>query len=155
MTKYDISSTGLYILYRKLIELKAIDENELYGDTQLKPGAIDPVNVREMERYCLDFELSVIEAPFPGNKGTVRDITEKGLGLVGITCSKGDRKVLMISPDKFMDIESFVCRAECMWADYDVNSMSISSGFKINEISSPDLSRLRKLIGAISFCEIT
>ncbi|MBI5251615.1 MAG: hypothetical protein HY912_19155 [Desulfomonile tiedjei] len=153
MAKYEISRDGLYLVYRRLIDLKAVRSDELFGEPDLTARAIDPIHVREMERFCLDFELSVHEASHPGNRGVVRDMSEKGVGLSGISCSVGEHKILVIDPDKFMDIEPFLFRAECAWSEIDIITRSRLSGFKIDEISAEDLDRLRQLIGFLSFCQ--
>jgi len=152
MKKYGISSEGLYMLYSRLIDLKALHSDEVFGDPDLRPQAIEPINVRETERFCLDFELAAYVAGHPGNKGIIRDITEKGVGLSGISCSQGAEIVLVISPDKFMNIEPFVFKAKCAWTEHDVSALTALSGFKIDEIADEDLRRLRLLIGYLSFC---
>ena len=151
MAKYDLPRDGLYLVYRRLMDLKAIRADELFGDSTLRSPAVSPVTVREFERYCLDFELAVYEADSPGNRGVVRDLTEKGVGLSGISCSRGDQKLLVVSPDKFMAIEPFVFGAECVWSEMELDTRMSLSGFKINEISDDDLSRLRQLLGLLSF----
>ncbi len=153
MAKHGLSREGLYMVYQRLIDLKAIHADEVFGEPELRSKSVDPVHMREMERFCLDFELTVYEAAHPGNRGIVRDITEKGVGLSGISCSQGDHKVLMINPDKFMDISPFLFKGECVWSDLDVVTRQVLSGFKVDEISDEDSDRLRQLIGFLSFCK--
>lgn len=151
MVKYDLSRDGLYLVYRRLMDLKAMRADELFGDSELRSPAVSPITVREMERYYLDFELAVYDADSPGNRGVVRDLSEKGVGLSGISCSRGDQKLLVITPDKFMAIEPFVFGAECAWSGAELDTRMPQSGFQINQISEDDLSRLRQLLGLLSF----
>jgi hypothetical protein len=150
MGKYELTRDALDVVFQRLMDLKAIKPDELFGEPDITAPKISPINVREMERYCLDFDLAVYEAAHPGNKGTVRDITEQGVGVTGLSCSPGDRKVLVIKPDNSMNIQAFLFKAECCWNEVDVSTRSSLAGFKIEEISKEDLVRLKRLIGVLA-----
>lgn len=143
--KYDLSHDALYILLQKLMNMRALRPDELFGDLDIKSGSVSPLNVRELERYYLDFQVDVFDASRPGNKGVIRDITEKGIGILGISCSPGELKTFVITPEKSHGIDPFLLRAECRWSDIQVEGDCVS-GFSIEEISADDLTGLRTLI---------
>lgn len=151
MEKYRLSSKALHMLFNKLLELKALSRDDLFGYDAPTTRDSMAVSVREFDRYELDFELNVFDAFRPEVKGTVRDITEQGLGVEGLDASVGEVKTFLISPDEFLDISPFVFKAECRWhRDQDLEESTVA-GFKIIDISSDNLAAMRKLLGLLGF----
>jgi len=151
MEKYRLSSEALHMLFNKLLELKALSRDDLFGYDASATRDTMTISVREFDRYELDFELSVFDAFRPEVRGTVRDITEQGLGVESMDASVGEVKTFLISPDEFLDISPFVFKAECRWhRDQDVEGSTIT-GFKIIDISPDNLAAMRKLLGLLVF----
>jgi uncharacterized protein (DUF433 family) len=143
--KYDLSHDALYILLQKLMNMRALKPDELFGDLDIKSGSVSPLNVRELERYYLDFQVVIFDASRPENKGVIRDVTEKGIGILGISCTPGELRTFVVTPENSPDIEPFLLRAECRWSDIQLEGEFVS-GFSIEEISEDDLASLRMLI---------
>ncbi|MBM3298825.1 MAG: PilZ domain-containing protein [Deltaproteobacteria bacterium] len=104
-----------------------------------------------MDRYVLDFELNVFDAYAPDKRGTVRDITEKGLGVTGIDVSPGEFRTLVVAPDEFLEIQPFMLKAECRWCEALELSGVCAAGFKIVHVSEENRESLRKLIRLLTF----
>jgi len=68
MAKYELTRDALDVVFQRLMDLKAIKPDELFGESDITAPKISPINVREMERYCLDFDLAVYEAAHPGTR---------------------------------------------------------------------------------------
>jgi hypothetical protein len=107
-------------------------------------------NLRDLDRYCLDFELVVIEDGGSARKGTVKDISEKGIGLVGIEARPGDTLTLVVDPESFLEVNPFRFKAQCRWAD--ASSGACVTGLQIVDLSEADHKELEKLIGLLDLC---
>jgi uncharacterized protein (DUF433 family) len=149
MEKYKLSSEALHMLFSKLLGLKALSREDLFGHDAPVTRDTTTVSVREWDRYELDFELNIFDAFHPEIRGAVRDITEQGLGVEGMDSSVGDVKTFLISPDEFLDISPFVFKAECRWhKDQELDGSTVA-GFKIVDISPDNLAAMRKLLGLL------
>ena len=93
MEKHDLSPKGLQRAFDELLQSGEIDQAELDG----RFPAYDSVTVqslREMPRYFLAVAVDIYELGHPENRGILRDITEKGVGIVGIKAIPGIGKPL-------------------------------------------------------------
>ncbi|MBI4964729.1 MAG: PilZ domain-containing protein [Desulfomonile tiedjei] len=147
---YGLSRAALHLLYNRLLELKAIVPEELLGSEFFLAEAVARGNRRDLERYCLDFELVVVEAGDPTLKGTVKDISETGIRLAGIKAFPGDILTLVVHPDSFLEVNSFRFRAECRWSDT-LGGVYVT-GLRIIELSEADCKEIRKLIPLLELC---
>jgi hypothetical protein len=150
MNKYKVSRGALDFVFKRLLELKAIRSDELFGEPSLSSESITPANVRELERYRLDFELAVVQSGVPGIAGTVKDITEGGIGVIGINAVLGEIVTLVIHPEDFLEVRPFRFACECRWNKLNRETRSFSAGFKIVDISDHDLEEMRKLMRLLS-----
>jgi PilZ domain len=150
MEAYGLPRDALYALYSRLLELKAIKLEELLGSEFLLEEEFTHGNRRELERYCLDFELVVLEADDSTKKGTIKDISENGIGLVGIKVFPGEVLSLVVHPESFLEVNPVGFKAECRWAD--VSSGVCVTGLQIIDLSEGDRKELKKLIGLLELC---
>jgi len=146
MDKYCVSRRALDFVFKRLLELKAVKADELFGGPSLASESITPANVRELDRYRLDFELAVKQAGAPGVAGMVKDITENGVGVIGMKAAPGDILTLEIHPEEFLEVSPFRFACECRWYKLDRETRSYSAGFKILEISDENRGHLRALL---------
>jgi len=153
MAKYQISRASLDYLYQRLVEVKALKPESLLGRGSLRTEAVMPSQLREFEWLCLDFELPIFEAGNPAVRGRVKDITEKGVGTVGIRSHRHEVLTLAIKPDVFLGVEAFTFTAECRWCRYDDTSDSFLAGFQFTEITESDSERLKTLLELLVLCE--
>jgi hypothetical protein len=153
MDRYCVSRRALDFVFKRLLELKAIKPDELFGEPSLASYSITPANVRELGRYRLDFELAVIQAGAPGVTGMVRDITESGVGVIGIPAVPGDILTLEIQPEEFLEVSPFRFACECRWNKLERETQSYSAGFKIIDISDENLGHLRELLHLLTLSD--
>lgn len=151
MAKYGLSVKGLQRAFEKLVEIKAIAKNEIEGRF---PSAADSIyfeSMRELPRHYVVIPIPIHElGRAPKESGMLRDITEKGVGVIGIEAKVGENKVFAIYPNEFVSVSSFSFKAVCRWTEERGAEDSIA-GFEITEISDDGLRELRQLIGELTF----
>ncbi len=151
MEKYMLSSKGLESAYRKLVEVGILKPDEIPQSLDReKDEAVD--ELREEVRCFLDFELPVIDVGAVDTQGRVRDITVKGLGVIGIPAEVNELKTLMVYHEKFALIKPFLIEATCRWVKRESENGHYIAGFEITNTSEKDLQQLRKLVKIISLC---
>ena len=151
MEKYQIDHEALQALFKKLLDLKAISSDALFGEASLACDTSIPTHVREMDRYVLDFDIPVYEEGYTEIQGRVHDITEKGIGIRGLLVRVADVKTLVVLGDAFGVVAPFDLRAICRWSGLDGSDGQYAAGFQILEISDEAMEELRKLIKLIAF----
>lgn len=145
MKKHNLSEKGLRSAEKKLVTAGLIREEEL--PVGLSAGDSDVFdNLREYERSYLDFDLPIFDVGPTEVEGKVRDITESGLGVVGIPAKVGETKVFLILHEKFFLIRPFLFEAKCCWAKESEEDGEFTAGFQITNTSEDDMEQLRKLI---------
>jgi uncharacterized protein (DUF433 family) len=151
MTKYRIDHEALQALFKKLLDLKAISRDALFGEVSLHCETSAPENVRESNRYVLDFDIPVYDERAPEIQGRVHDITEKGVGIRGLSVRVDEVRKLVVLGDAFGVVAPFDFSAICRWSGVDEQDGLYAAGFQILEISDHSLEELRKLIKLIAF----
>lgn len=146
MAKYELSQRELRSALKQLVATEAVSRAQLCSDLGLLCEAVDAAALRREPRYCLDFELPVWETINPEVRGQVLDITEKGLGVIGLPAALGEVKHLEVFSEDFFEIEPFSLAAQCRWAKKDDDLNEYVSGFQILAMSDDDRQQLRQLI---------
>jgi hypothetical protein len=149
MEKHDLSPKGLQRAFDQLLQSGEIDQAELDG----RFPAYDSVAVqslREMPRYFLAVAVDIYELGHRENRGILRDITEKGVGVVGIMATPGTRKTFTVPSEKFIHEGPIVFEAKCMWATIESWGQEPTAGFQIVKISEKSLQDLRELIHSLA-----
>lgn len=146
MEEYALTPNGLQKVLQQLAETKMIRLSELPADLLSFFENEVPSNARREERYCIDFDLPVWEPRHPDIKGRVLDITERGIGILGLPATINENKELVIYSEEFLEIEPFTLHAQCRWVKRAEGSGEYVSGFKVSQIHQQDLEELRKLI---------
>lgn len=144
LQKYNISLKGLKSARRKLIKAGFLEQNHVLMD----PDAQQPVTFqdrRKFERNFLDFDLPIIDANAPEERGRVRDITESGVGVVGIPAQVDEVKTLLIMHNAFSLITPFLFDARCRWVKKSEETGEIVAGFQITNTADHDREQLRML----------
>jgi hypothetical protein len=173
MKKYGISAQGLQSAFKQLLDAGVIKPSDLTPGTPISdmtPGMPEsdlnpetPIldepsgdqDQRVSVRYDLNFTLYVHEPTAPSVKGTVLDVSERGLRVKGIKAAMNDVKTLVI-PSYFgsSTFRSIIIVATCRWAKgQENNSESWVCGFEIMERSEKNFRELQKLIMQASFSE--
>ncbi len=146
MEKYSLSSHGLKKVLTQLTDTKMVDLSELPADLLTFFRAEVPADTRREERHGIDFDLPVWEARYPQIRGQVLDITERGIGILGLPAAIDEVKALVIYSEEFLEIEPFTVVAVCRWVKRAEDTGEYVSGFQVSKIHEEDLEELRKLI---------
>ena len=150
MKKYRLSPIGLQSVLRKLVDSRIVGIADLGLELYLRLEANMPGDIREQERLRLDFEVSVCDVDKPDATGTVRDISETGIGTNGIAVEVDEIKTLMVLGDVLDQVVPFACRARCRWTSSDESDGRIRAGFQIIQISARDRRQLRRLVELVT-----
>ncbi|MBI5249170.1 MAG: PilZ domain-containing protein [Desulfomonile tiedjei] len=147
--KYGLTMQALANTIRLLMDGNRLSRSDLAGRENLFEEVMDPNAVRGHQRYYLDFELPIIEKG-NGIRGKVHDLTEKGLGIIGISARVDEIKDFSINHEKFALINPFSFQARCRWMNYDRSSGECIAGFEIVDISPDDFLELQKLVRMVT-----
>jgi hypothetical protein len=149
MEKYGISSRGLRIVLRKLLNGRAITKEELGGDTALYRDTLVVKGIRRWLRQATIFQVRVYDSGNPSAKGTIRDISEKGVCVEGIEAAVGEVKNFIVRSGAFGEGHTAVFEAKCRWVNKEESfGKKWVAGFEITSISSLDARELQKLMPA-------
>jgi PilZ domain len=144
MDKYRLSSSELMRLYRKLILEVTVGYGLRNSRLSSREGA-GSYHLRKFPRCYLAVCLRVFDPESLKVQGRVRDISEKGLQLVGVTSQVGEVRDFLIRAEEFSEVRPFEFRATCRWGSNDVIPGEYTAGFEITDISEGCLYELRKL----------
>lgn len=146
--KYGFTPNGLRLVSMKLIGSGKIAWQEVYD--RLCSSMEAPRQMRQTERFLLQFDCSIFDQNDPETRGRIHDITEKGLKISGITARTGEMKTLVVPEEPFGEFASFTFNAQCRWSTPDPQGL-IVSGFEIAHISMGSLRELKLLIHLAQF----
>ena len=150
MSKYKLSQSKLQRVCKKLLEARNRTRKEFVEEIPIDQTTLIQANVRQLQRYYPDFDLPIYESSNPEIQGRVRDITEEGVGVVGIESLAYQTKYFVVLGDPFGEVEPFEFVAECRWAQVLGGGGRYCAGFRIVRIERNDLHKLRKLIQLIT-----
>ena len=147
MEKYQLSNSGLRKICQKLLAEGLLGSADI---KDLKPPLNNDTSVhnerRQISRRAPSLPIMVCERGNEGVRGTVKDVTEKGLAVRGIEAEIGELKTLTILGDDLGLIEPFELTAECRWAGSEGCDEQSVAGFQVITISDEDLQSLRQFV---------
>ncbi len=146
MAKYQLSADGLRTAFENLFARGFIGRTQL--DKRLFAYMLqsDGVERRRNVRYSPSFSVTVVDQENHGNGGRLKDISYKGLSVVGLSVSIGETKSIAILGDELGLVNPFEVTAECRWGMIENKGNKPLAGFQITNISERDLSWLREFI---------
>jgi hypothetical protein len=147
MAKYGLSPKGLQSAFTKLLNNRIVAVEELYGGR--RRAGVDTViidDVRALPRHYLSVSVSIYEPNSPYRKGRLQDITERGLGVIGIEARIGEVKSFAIPCRNFLDVDNIWFEATCIWAEPGRAQEEWHAGFQITRINPENMAHLRELI---------
>jgi uncharacterized protein (DUF433 family) len=149
MAKYQLSPNGLRNALEKLFERGFIDQTEI--ERRPSGHTLQPVRRerRKNTRYSPSFSVTVVDHENRRNGGRLKDISYKGLGVVGLPTSIGETKSIAILGDDLGLVNPFEVTAECKWVEAEGEGGKPVAGFQITDISKRDLLWLREFIKAM------
>jgi len=151
--KYGLSVRALQGMVTLLLDSGKLKRDELYGELNQQGDTVFPDSFRNLTRYFVDFEIIVYEAGQPDAQGRLRDITEDGVGVIGLQVNPDDTLTLVILGDAFGEVETFEFQAKCRWTSRSDADDALLSGFQITEISERDRNELQKLVRLVTFAD--
>ncbi len=147
MEKYQLSNSGLETACNQLLTEGILEPAEVkHFYPQFEPSVNSPDASPEDSRLYPTLPIAVYDTGNGGSTGSIKEISETGLSLIGITGSVGESKTLSILGDELGLVDPFEVVAECRWSRTEDPGAKQVAGFQITEISDPDLKRLRQLL---------
>jgi uncharacterized protein (DUF433 family) len=146
METYELSSRGLQSTFWKLVRSGIMTWDELLDSY---PGLEDSVtlrNIRQTTRSYPLLSLEAYDANDPTNRGKVIDLSEKGVGIIGLRVQVNERIGLFMNPSALLGLKSISFEVECRWVIPAAGRPEGASGFEITHIDGSNLRKLRKLI---------
>lgn len=150
MRKYSLTSKSLQSILIKLLDLKAITRDMLVASTAVEEPILVAERIRELPRYYLDFEIPIYDPADPATQGRVRDVSDKGLGIIGLETAVDQIRQFVVLGDPFGVVSPFEVQAKCRWYKPEDAEGRHVSGFQIVSIGEQDSAQLRKLIELVS-----
>jgi hypothetical protein len=149
MRTFGISAKGLQSLFDKLVHAGLLTNEELQG--RLQPSTHHGVieDLSKLRRHYLAVSAPVYDPENPSSMGAIRDVTEKGIGIIGVKANVGDVKSLMIPTQAISSGENIWFEAVCLWSGQDEHNGEPVTAFQITKISEGSLKALRELIDAL------
>jgi DNA-binding HxlR family transcriptional regulator len=149
MRTLGISAKGLQSLFDKLVHAGLLTNEEFQQRPQ--PSTHDSVieDVSRLRKHYLAVSAPVYDPENPSSMGAIRDVTENGIGIIGIKANVGDVKSLMIPTQAISSGENIWFEAVCLWSGQDEHNGEPVTAFQITKISEGSLKALRELIDAL------
>ncbi|MDQ7785357.1 MAG: PilZ domain-containing protein [Desulfomonilaceae bacterium] len=151
MRKHDLSMRGLQGVVSILVDTGAIGRDEIYGELFREPDAELPDGFRQLHRFYIDFEIPIYVASRPEVQGRIRDITDDGIGTVGLKAEVDRIETLVVLGDALGDVAPFELEARCRWCERREDTGEYASGFQITYVSDKNRAELTRLIGLLTF----
>jgi hypothetical protein len=143
MKKYKLSSRKLQKVFSKLADAGTLTLKEL--SDRNSPQDRQTNLPRAAPRVFSILSAIIYEKANPTNRGTIRDLSDEGVGTRGLAVELDETKTLIVEPDAFLEVEPFSFQARCRWSSIADDGES-NSGFEIIFISGSDRMELQKLI---------
>jgi hypothetical protein len=146
MEKYMLSEKGLDKVFRKLLDHGAMSADEL-SPRIASHADLTPLDyLRESNSHELVCLVPIYEENLQDTRGSVCELTERGVGVTGLEAAVDDLKNFVIPADEFFSISPFSFCATCRWVEQQDKSAEPVAGFEITDISDENYQRLRQLI---------
>ncbi len=104
-------------------------------------------------REYLEAPLLVYETSHPDNRGWVHNISEHGLGVVGLRARVNEIKRFIIQGDDAIPVEPVEVQAVCRWVKPYPLEDDFDAGFEIIAIAWEDWNKLLKLVPSLEVDE--
>jgi uncharacterized protein (DUF433 family) len=147
MEKYQLSKSSLEKIRPTLLKEGLLAPGEIMG---LNPPLDNGLSVfherRQISRRVPLTQVIVCDRNNEGFKGTVKDVTEKGLAVRGLEVGVGELKTLAILGDDLGLLDPFELTAECRWVGSEGFEGQSVAGFLVIAISDQDLQSLQRFV---------
>ncbi len=144
--KYKLSAKPLQAIFNKLVVREAVTHSELYEMSSFYRDRIDRIRGRAHPRADLGVYVPIYDIGY-GAVGVLRDISETGLRVAGITSGVGQTTTFHLPIDIFMQSEPLLIIAECKWVETKGRRKKYPvAGFEIIDLPEWDSQILRNFI---------
>jgi hypothetical protein len=150
METYKLTQKGLHSVIRKLVEANLLDRSKAFARVSLAPIQ-ESRAIRKLDRKEIFVPLKIHEKRNRNNRGTIINITARGVGTKGIRVAYDDRIQMVVMADEFFRLEKFQLDARCRWVKEGDSPSEIAAGFEIISISKSDLEHLQNLIHTFDY----
>ncbi len=150
MAKYRLSPGGLRNAFEKIFEAGFIDRTQLDRWLSAHAFKAERAERRKNTRYSPSFSVTVVDQENRRSGGRLKDISYKGLGVVGLPASIGETKSIAILGDDLGLVNPFEVIAECRWVMPGGEGRKPVAGFQITHISGRDLLWMREFIKVVA-----
>ncbi|HMK35456.1 MAG TPA: hypothetical protein VK463_10340 [Desulfomonilaceae bacterium] len=151
MEKYSLSLAAAQMICRKLVDEKLVNPEILYGRARPVEDSRDSAKQRRLARVSPDQFLEIYDVENPDNRGRVTDMTETGVGVLGLRAEVNEYKTLVIPPHDSYLTGKFVFRARCCWTRIHEENHESVAGFEITEVTEGYFLDFVKLMGGLTF----
>jgi hypothetical protein len=148
--RYRLSPEALKLTIAKLVEHRLIGEDELICRGARIRQEFHAFVQRQAPRYCPTMAVAVLEDQDPANRGTLLDISERGVGVLGIESAAGEVKTLTVLGDELGEFDVFTFDAACRWTK--TKNGLVVAGFEITRISEEILLELVEWMRVCTIC---
>jgi hypothetical protein len=146
LAKYGLSATGLQRVLHKLLDTGVILPADLLRISSSATETVRILEPRELVRCYPVLSLRVCEARNTTLGGLVRDITQMGVGTIGLYVNAGEEKHLLAGVDELLQIKPFLFKGVCKWSRIEQPRSRCLAGFEIKQIFEDSLSNLQEFI---------
>jgi PilZ domain len=148
LQKYKLTSNELRRLLDKLLHSRLLDQRELDSWSTLNHEITVIRGIRQDARITIEFPLKVQDCGHPYKQGIVRDLSQKGIGVLGIKVRVGETRTLVVRLNGIADCTSVRFEAKCRWViQTEAEGQECIAGFEITGIEDAALNELRKVLG--------
>lgn len=151
MKKYDLSSEELHFVLQTLTDSQIVTVEELYATSRSDHDTAFDASMPGLPGHYLAIAVDIYESKHPEIKGTLSNVTEKGIAITGITARIGETKTFVIPAGDFIEADPVLLEARCQWAEEQRDTGEWLTGFDITRISKNSLNDLRRLIQSLPF----
>jgi uncharacterized protein (DUF433 family) len=146
MKVYNLSSRGLQSTFWKLVQSGILSWDEILG---LKPSKVQSMIFPRMRKWLRGYPLlfiAVCEEGNPMNIGKMKDLSEKGVGVLGISAKVGDLKKLIVAPVGSFDLKPFRISGICRWSNSKNSASPPHAGFELTDSEDNDIASVEELL---------
>ena len=144
MDKYELSSTGLARVFKKLLDTRAVSSFEFAQWSVLFCESPEVKNIRQFPRDSLKFRLPIYEAGRSEMRGEVLNVSVGGLAVRDLEAQVNDTRSFLI-PIKGAPV---LFKAKCRWIRQEPVHGATVSGFDVVKVVKGDWDKLVELIQA-------
>lgn len=150
MDKFEMPKESLQIAFDQLVQAGLVTKHQLRSRAA-SVSEIDESDVpRKLPRHFLVVRIGIHELDNPSNSGTIRDLSETGIGIVGIRAVMDDVQRLLIPPNDLNLAGEISFEAKCRWTRVGTGQETLC-GYQIVAIEDEGLDKLRFLIQGLTF----